>query len=1375
MVSGFPFGRGLALPAMHARVPILAPWILAWCLVTPATAAWFQQPLVFVGRDHVDLHWDLQASYDGYRILRDGTQISPDLDLHTDRYRDSDLLEGATHTYQLSAFRRDGTAKWSSIQSATAGRISGTLYQDLTWDSGLYRLLSDVRVARGISLQIHNSAHVQRLDPNSTTALKITDELGGAITIAGSAIIQVPVHFLQPTSNVRNATFTTPGTLHLLGNTGGGLIQDNRFVELAAVRVSGSAPYDFSHNQFEDATLTISANADCELTCNEFQHTRVEFLIDATVTLLTNRFVDSRLLIQTSGTVLVRRNEFILDTVDPQSANPQSIYADAAQLHLEENYCIVSSAVGHPYGTAMNLGSTDNAKRMVVAGNLIAGFATGIRCWGNPVIQIVDNTIRHNAAGIYIHGDPQVTLRANCISGNAPGAPDHTRGGLITYARTMPLLSENDYWGDPSGPTHPSHPSGRGDTIKEWDVAWNANPGLVDFSAFTTTDNCRAVYNPPDLRVVQLTIVQVVEGVLELVQAKPVAVKAVIASTQPTPAPFGVRLDFEGTTLTEFFELRPDNLTPELQLADSSTSLQFSATGEKTIYFFPSAIPFDLERGASATLTLDPANQIIEPDETNNTHTVHQPVVQTRWHDDPGYPFPQVLFLGVALTGMPYSASWLKDMVTAFDLAGSFLPVAPIDYRWRSLEMTPSATSPKPDGPYRADRFREHKAAEPGLNRAVVVFQLDRLPPPTNPYQSVHENFVVALYFLRGVQEPPDTFGLGLSLVLTTYGLQIATNRVAVAGGIDVLNRRVLDNELAQEVHGQNVYSVMGQLDSDEWFWLDRSSYQTLLQRRRAPATRSSLGLLGGPGNHPIAIVSGRLTRAGMVQLDPLIVLPEGLAEPPKTGDYQVHLLDSAGQSLGSWSFAPDFVSFGPEGPIETASAEFFFALPWIEAARELTINYQGQVIDRLRASAHPPEVRVLFPAGGEALAGTVTLSWSGSDADGDRLTYGVFFSADDGHSWEPLAIDLAETSLAWDTSQHTGGTQCRIKILAGDGFHTREALSEGRFAIPHKAPQVWITSPIANALIQTGRPFPFYAFGWSTDDRLLPDDALVWSSTLDGFLGRGASGSFVLSPGNHTVSLTGTDSAGSTAQTQIPVRVQSWVLPDAAIQRSGFRFPTEFRVGFNHPMTVRIDNFGPTCTANLVVLLNSAVQTSIPLDLKGYQSQDVTFAWRPDRDGFFHFDFCLRDITPADALSGNDAADAWLEVHAPDPGNEYDSDGDGLPNWWEYLYFGGLAIADPEADPDRDGLKNLAEYLCGTDPTRAESVLRIADLAIDAEGRLRLRWQSIPGRSYQIHEAPAATGPFVPLIRLQADRPRQERILPIPVLESRFYRVQHE
>lgn len=51
------------------------------------------------------------------------------------------------------------------------------------------------------------------------------------------------------------------------------------------------------------------------------------------------------------------------------------------------------------------------------------------------------------------------------------------------------------------------------------------------------------------------------------------------------------------------------------------------------------------------------------------------------------------------------------------------------------------------------------------------------------------------------------------------------------------------------------------------------------------------------------------------------------------------------------------------------------------------------------------------------------------------------------------------------------------------------------------------------------------------------------------------------------------------------------------------------------------------------------------------------------------------------------------------------DADGDGLPDSWELAHFGNLSQT-ATGDPDGDGVSNLQEFLDGTDPTNALSVL---------------------------------------------------------------------
>jgi len=76
------------------------------------------------------------------------------------------------------------------------------------------------------------------------------------------------------------------------------------------------------------------------------------------------------------------------------------------------------------------------------------------------------------------------------------------------------------------------------------------------------------------------------------------------------------------------------------------------------------------------------------------------------------------------------------------------------------------------------------------------------------------------------------------------------------------------------------------------------------------------------------------------------------------------------------------------------------------------------------------------------------------------------------------------------------------------------------------------------------------------------------------------------------------------------------------------------------------------------------------------------------------------------------------------------DTDGNGLPDWWEFEFFGHYTGTDPNADPDHDGMSNLAEWIAGTNPTNAASVLRASIVSNNLSGVV-VSWSSTAGKTY--------------------------------------------
>lgn len=147
------------------------------------------------------------------------------------------------------------------------------------------------------------------------------------------------------------------------------------------------------------------------------------------------------------------------------------------------------------------------------------------------------------------------------------------------------------------------------------------------------------------------------------------------------------------------------------------------------------------------------------------------------------------------------------------------------------------------------------------------------------------------------------------------------------------------------------------------------------------------------------------------------------------------------------------------------------------------------------------------------------------------------------------------------------------------------------------------------------------------------------------------------------------------------------------------------------------------------------------------------------------------------------------LSVLSPNPGGELSDevwvtliDPDTyMPGWWQEIYFGCSTCAVANLDSDLDGFDNQTEYMLGTDPTNKLSTFIIDTAGNSAQGRRRLEWYTVGGKSYDIQYSDNLVNGFEHVITItenavgdgvETTRMFEDTVTPEPTNDLRFYRI---
>jgi len=138
-------------------------------------------------------------------------------------------------------------------------------------------------------------------------------------------------------------------------------------------------------------------------------------------------------------------------------------------------------------------------------------------------------------------------------------------------------------------------------------------------------------------------------------------------------------------------------------------------------------------------------------------------------------------------------------------------------------------------------------------------------------------------------------------------------------------------------------------------------------------------------------------------------------------------------------------------------------------------------------------------------------------------------------------------------------------------------------------------------------------------------------------------------------------------------------------------------------PGTAATVVLGQSQTLQFSTTAGDSAVSAVQLWQQGVQIQTVSssvgsFSWQPATWG--GFDLTLIAVDQNGVLSTRSDP---ITLQVP-----YDSDGNGLPDWWELKYFGYIGVNPTALSPSGDGLTNMQEYLGGFSPLDPAPVLTL-------------------------------------------------------------------
>jgi hypothetical protein len=320
--------------------------------------------------------------------------------------------------------------------------------------------------------------------------------------------------------------------------------------------------------------------------------------------------------------------------------------------------------------------------------------------------------------------------------------------------------------------------------------------------------------------------------------------------------------------------------------------------------------------------------------------------------------------------------------------------------------------------------------------------------------------------------------------------------------------------------------------------------------------TGPAFGAAAAPPPGPYVLVRGILDVVrGTARVKGCYSLQEGIADPAKVKKslddaaaqgghgYTIRKLDAGGAVLEE---TPLVLRESEDGDEQTSTINQFITKP--AAMTALQIVRAGAVLAQCAATANAPVVNAVtavYDNQGPSLQITI----DAADADNDPLRFSIQFSNDDGATWRTLRVNEGSFSFTANPRFLPGGAQCRIRVIASDGFNSAVATSDA-FALPGRAPEPFIGGVRDGQRLPFGTTESLIGFALDAEDGSLPPADLSWD--LAGPTPKTGTGPSLalsdLSPGIYTATLSTTDAHGNPGTKTLTFEVLALTVAESSV-----------------------------------------------------------------------------------------------------------------------------------------------------------------------------------------------------------------------------------